>query len=259
MTYRATWCAIGLALWAAGCEDFTPFPNDEPVCDSEEPRPIGARPIDRGVRLTDLDARGEDGLSSALTETGTWSFERVALVPSTLDWSMTMRVSGDRDGFAINPQIEALEQPDPNGGTDAYRIGLTPTFGLADYDVIVVDDDGGETRLEGWDSGQTAVYLSNDPICDFIGKSQSVALGFCEWVVAPSFQQNQDGSCQWTFIRPEVGTFQLADGRELRGREVRFVEVLTAPVERATFYEGELRGANLLELVAFGETRDPSR
>ncbi len=203
--------------------------------------PTGEAKVEFEYWLSNIGATGEDGVRFiADFFTQEWNAEHLRLVPLTLDWTATIEVLGRRGGSLVTPSLAVAEQAVPGG---AYQIEYSATFGRSTYRIELYDGDLLVGRSFGIDSGEPGATSANDPICDALGKAESVALGVCEWVVAPGFQQNDNGECQFELsgARKEW----TVDGSRIEADRILFIEELSAPPETASFRLITIQGTEL--------------
>jgi hypothetical protein len=137
------------------------------------------------------------------------------------------------------PTLSVRELKD--AGRDRFLIGFAPDFGEATYRIEIYDGPSVVFAATGFESGSQSVLSGNDPICDFIGKAESVAIGICEWVVSPDFRQNDDFECEFS-IEGQRKEFFLPNGTEVLGTRIRFIENETES-EVAVFNRMNIRTA----------------
>lgn len=197
---------------------------------------IGDASLDTRLVVNNIGSSGLDGVAINLGGTSGWGAEMFRVVPTTLDWTTTFTAAGKRDHRQVTPSLRIREMQNGNGNgvEDSHIIGYAPSFGDSKYRIEIYDGPLLVFSATGFDSGSESMFSGNDAICDFFGKSQSVALGICEWVVSPFFQQNDDSECEWE-LTGERKSFMMIDGREVMGNRIRFIENLTSAPQKAVF------------------------
>ena len=192
--------------------------------------------------ISNIGSTGEDGVTISLGASSGWSAGAFSVIPTSLDWTTTFTATGKRDHQRVSPSLAIKERSRRSDGR--ILIGYAPSFGDASYRVEIYD---GSTLVHNSLSlppGSESTFSGNDPICDLFGKSQSVAAGICEWVAAPSFEQNDNGECEWD-ISGVRKMFIMNDGTEVSGTRIRFVENLSSAPQKAIFSSMSIQGSDL--------------
>ena len=203
---------------------------------------IGDASLDTRLVVNNIGSSGLDGVAINLGGTSGWGAEMFRVVPTRLDWTTTFTAAGIRDHQRVMPSLRIREMQNRVEGS--FVIGYAPSFGDSTYRIEIYDGPLLVFSATGFDSGSESMFSGNDAICDFFGKSQSVALGICEWVVSPFFQQNDDSECEWE-LTGERKSFMMSDGRKVMGTRIRFIENLTSAPQKAVFNRMSIQASDV--------------
>jgi hypothetical protein len=99
------------------------------------------------------------------------------------------------------------------------------------------------------------VLSGNDPICDALGKNDSVRLGVCEFVIDDCSNLDDEGRFNWTIRRgtpvPWVVPGVLPE--PVVGDQLRIVEETPSSPGHIVFKNIAIQGSNLSEMVLMDE------
>ena len=100
-----------------------------------------------------------------------------------------------------------------------------------------------------------AVLAGNDPICDALGKENSVALGFCEFVIGTCSSLDDQGRFNWTIRRvaPVPWVIPAVSQDAVVGDQLRIVEEMAPSAGHLVFRKAAIQGTNLSEMVLMDE------
>ena len=211
------------------------------------------RSLQKELVVSNAESSGAGGVRISLGRVRAWSAERLQIVPTSLKWTASFSATGSRGGRRVQPSLGVREQFDQRRGR--YLIGYTPSFGASNYRIEIFNGPTLVYRLSNLEAGSQAVLSSNDAICDALGKANSVALGVCEWVVAPDFRQNDANECEFT-LSGQSRDFFFEDGAIVQGDRIRFVEQPEQRPAPATFRRMVIETAEVETLTLGRETTE---
>ena len=214
-------------------------------------RAVADASINSALVIRDLGPTGKDGVRVDLGEgVRHWTAEMRG-VPNTLDFAKTVTVMGRDDG-GRSRSISSLEIREVSL-PDGFALAFSPTFDSPTYRVEIFHESTRVLDLTGLRAG-TVVFSGNDPICDALGKANSVALGFCEFVWSDCHFLDDDGRSGWIIDRVAPVTWVVPlSGRSVVGDKIRLTQEKAPSEPPVDLTEVMIQASNLSELIIFEE------
>ena len=229
-----------------------------PVASSEQSDQLSHQPVGNASVAPAVVVRGFvpgqlAGVSSDIGGARHWS-ANIRGVPTSLDFGTTVTVGG---GTETGPAktLSAMEIRELRLAQDRFALAFTPKLQSPSYRLEIWN---GSTRVfdvRGLKTG-TGVLAGNDPICDALGKENSVALGFCQFVIGTCSSLDDQGRFNWTIHRaaPVPWVVPSVSQQAVVGDQLRIIEETASSQAQVVFKNVTVQGANLSEMVLMDET-----
>jgi hypothetical protein len=222
-------------------------------------KPLGSASLGSAVVVRGFRPGRPAGVSSDITGARHWS-ATIRGVPKTLDFGTTVTVGGGTETGPVKTlsslEIRELRLPATGATNETPRFALafTPKLASPSYRLEIWNGPTRVFEVNGLKTGG-AVLAGNDPICDAIGKAESVALGFCIMVVGTCSSLDDQGRFNWTIRRvaPVPWVVSAVSRDAVVGDQLRIVEETPSAPGQAVFRRVNTQGLNLSEMVLMDE------
>ena len=214
-------------------------------------RAEGDASIKPALVIRDLGSTGNDGVTVDLEGGVRHWIAEMRGVPTALDFAMTVTVMGREEGGGSRV-ISSLDMREV-GLPHEFALAFSPTFDSPTYRIEIFHESTKVLDLTGLRAG-TVVFSGNDPICDALGKANSVAAGVCEWVVSDCHFLDDDGRSGWIIDRVAPVTWIVPPlGKSVVGDKIQLTQEQAPSEPDAVFTEVRIKASNLSELIIFEE------
>jgi hypothetical protein len=198
------------------------------------------------------------GVSSDIGGARHWS-ATIRGVPTSLDFGTTVTVSGGTETGPVKTLsslvMRELRLPATGANEkDQFALAFTPKLRTPSYRLEIWNGSTRVFEVSGLKAGG-AVLAGNDPICDALGKENSVALGFCEFVIGTCSSLDDQGRFNWTIRRvaPVPWVIPAVSQDAVVGDQLRIVEEMAPSAGHLVFRKAAIQGTNLSEMVLMDE------
>jgi hypothetical protein len=222
-------------------------------------KPLGGASLGPAVIIRGFRPGRPAGLSSDIAGARHWS-ATLRGVPKTLDFGTTVTVAGGTESGSVRTlsSLEIREQRLPATGatneTPRFALTFTPKLRSPSYRLEIWNGPTRVFEVNGL-KADGAVLAGNDPICDALGKENSVALGFCEFVIGTCSSLDDQGRFNWTIHRvaPLPWVVPAVSQNAVVGDQIRIIEETASSPGHVVFRRVATQGLNLSEMVLMDE------
>ena len=262
---RTVFLSIALIAATASARTVPAAPSEQ--SDQVSHQPLGDASVSPAVVVRGFGPGRLAGVSSDIGGARHWS-ANIRGVPTSLDFGTTVTVGGGTETGPVTAlsslEIRELRLPATSRSAaageaneqDRFALAFTPKLHSPSYRLEIWN---GSTRVfdvSGLKAG-SGVLAGNDPICDAIGKANSVALGFCHFVIGTCSSLDDEGRFNWTIHRvaPVPWVVPSVSQHAVVGDQLRIIEE-TAPSQRPVVFKNvTIQGANLVRNGPDGRNR----
>ncbi len=223
-------------------------------------KPLGGASLGPAVVIRGFRPGRLAGVSSDIAGARHWS-ATIRGVPKTLDFGTTVTVRGGTETGPLKTlssmEIRELRLPTTGATNETPRFALafTPKLQSPSYRLEIWNGSTRVFEVNGLKTGG-GVLAGNDAICDALGKENSVALGFCEFVIGTCSSLDDQGRFNWTIRRvaalPWVVPAVSQDA--VVGDQLRIIEETPSTQPQFFLRNTNVQGLNLSEMVLMDET-----
>jgi hypothetical protein len=228
-------------------------------------KPSGSASLGPAVVIRGFRPGRLAGVSSDTAGARHWS-ANIRGVPTSLDFGATVSVAGGAEGGTVRTlssleirelRVAAAQRATSAGETtalDRFALAFTPKLRSPSYRLEIWNGATRVFEVNGLKTGG-AVLAGNDPICDAIGKENSVALGFCIVVIGTCSSLDDQGRFNWTIRRvaPVPWVIPAVSQDTVVGDQVRIIEETPSSPGHVVFKRVTTQGLNLSEMVLMDE------
>lgn len=221
--------------------------------------PLGSGSIAPAVVVRGLVPTRSAGVSSDIAGARHWS-ARVRGVPTSLNFGTTLTVRGGTESGPVktlSSMVIKERRLSPAGAPKEqarFALTFTPKMLSPTYRLEIWNGGTRVFEVVGLKTGGT-VLAGNDPICDAIGKIESVALGICYFTIGTCSELDDQGRFTWTIHRqaPVPWVIPALSPDAVVGDQLRIVEETPSSPGPIVFKNATVQGTSLSEMVLMDE------